>query len=156
MPAGSGEAATKGAGLRDLGVLFDRHLLAGASIPMLSYTGSFALYTFVSPILLQVTNVRVGTAGLCLARLRSWRGSRQCAGRPYDRQQGMDRGSVILLVGIVLSLLLIAFAFNQPAAMIGLVALLGFTVWRDPAAPVAHQMLAECHRPQAMWMWLRA
>lgn len=136
MPAGSGEAATKGAGLRDLGVLFDRRLLAGASIPMLSYTGSFALYTFVSPILLHVTNVSVGTASLTLLAyvLGAAVGNVLC-GRLTD-SQGMDRASVILLVGIVLSLVLIAFVAcrdDRAGSAAGL-----DNLRRYPATPVAY------------------
>jgi predicted MFS family arabinose efflux permease len=151
MPAGSGEAATKGAGLRDLGVLFDRRLLAGASIPMLAYTGSFALYTFVSPILLQVTNVSVGTASLTLLAYGLGAAVGNILGGRLTDDQGMDRASVVLLVGIVLSLVLIAFALNQPAAMIGLVALLGLTTYGAiPPLQSRILMLAKRHQPQAM------
>ncbi|MCX5517838.1 MFS transporter [Kaistia defluvii] len=151
MPAGSGEAATKGTGLRDLGVLVDRRLLAGASIPMLAYTGSFALYTFVSPILLHVTNVSVGTASLTLLAYGLGAAVGNVLGGRLTDGQGMDRASVILLVGIVLSLVLIAFALNQPAAMIGLVALLGLTTYGAiPPLQSRILMLAERHQPQAM------
>ena len=151
MPAGSGEAMTRGAGLRDLGVLFDRRLLAGASIPMLSYTGSFALYTFVSPILLQVTNVSVGTASLTLLAYGLGAAAGNVLGGRLTDRQGMDRASVILLVGIVLSLVLIAFALRQPFAMIGLVALLGLTTYGAiPPLQSRILMLAVRHRPQAM------
>lgn len=151
MPAGSGEAATRGAGLRDLGVLFDRRLLAGASIPMLSYTGSFALYTFVSPILLQVTNVSVETASLTLLAYGLGAAAGNVLGGRLTDRQGMDRASVILLVGIVLSLVLITFALRQPFAMIGLVALLGMTTYGAiPPLQSRILMLAERHRSQAM------
>lgn len=151
MPAGSGEAETKGAGLRDLGVLFDRHLLAGASIPMLSYTGSFALYTFVSPIILQVTKVSVETASLTLLAYGLGAAVGNGLGGRLTDRQGMDRAAVILLVGIVLSLVSIAFALHQPAAMIGLVALLGLTTYGAiPPLQSRILMLAERHQPQAM------
>lgn len=151
MPAGSGEAATKGAGLGDLGVLFDRRLLAGASIPMLSYTGSFALYTFVSPILLQVTSVSVETVSLTLLAYGLGAAVGNVLGGRLTDSQGMDRASVILLVGIVLSLVLIAFSLRQPFAMIGLVGLLGLTTYGAiPPLQSRILMLAERHRPQAM------
>lgn len=151
MPIGSGETATKGADLRDLGVLFDRRLLAGASIPMLSYTGSFALYTFVSPILLQVTNVSVATASLTLLAYGLGAALGNVLGGQLTDSQGMDRASVVLLVGIVLSLVLIAFALHQPFAMIGLVALLGLTTYGAiPPLQSRILMLAKRHRPQAM------
>lgn len=73
-------------------------------------------------------------------------------GRLTDRQ-GIDRASAILLVGIVLTLVLIAFALGQPFAMVGLVALLGLTTY---GAIPPHQsrilLLAARHRPQAMYV----
>src|SRR6266702_1695446 len=68
MPAGAGDLDTAGAGWRQLPVLFDRRLLAGASLPLLSYTGSFALYTFITPLLLQVTHADIrGASAILLA-----------------------------------------------------------------------------------------
>jgi DHA1 family inner membrane transport protein len=151
MPAGSGEATTKGGGLRDLGVLFDRRLLAGASIPMFSFTGAFALYTFISPTLLQVTNVSVGTASLTLLAYGLGAAAGNLMGGRLTDGQGMDRAAVIMLAGIVLSLVLIAFSLQQPAAMIGLVALLGLTTYGAiPPLQSRILMLAQRHRPQAL------
>lgn len=71
-------------------------------------------------------------------------------GRLTD-SQGMNRASIILLVGFVLSLLLIAFALRQPFAMIGLVALLGAATYGAiPPLQSRILMLAERHQPQAM------
>jgi DHA1 family inner membrane transport protein len=151
MSAKAGEAATKGAGWRDLGVLFDRRLLAGASIPMLSYTGSFALYTYVSPILLDVTRVSIETASLTLLAYGLGAALGNVLGGKLTDSQGMDRASLILLVGVVVSLGLIAFAFHASAAMIGLLALLGLTTYGAiPPLQSRILMLAQRHQPQAM------
>ena len=151
MPVGSGETTTKGAGWRDLGVLFDRKLLAGASIPMLSYTGSFALYAFISPILLQITGVSVEITSLTLLAYGFGAALGNVMGGRLTDSQGMDRASVILLFGIVLSLGLIAFSLHQYVAMILLVALLGFTTYGAiPPLQSRLLMLAERHWPQTM------
>lgn len=151
MSAQAGEAATKGAGWRDLGVLFDRRLLAGASIPMLSYTGSFALYTYVSPILLDVTRVSVETASLTLLAYGLGAALGNVLGGKLTDSQGMDRASLILLAGVVVSLGLISFAFHASVAMIGLVALLGLTTYGAiPPLQSRILMLAQRHQPQAM------
>lgn len=151
MPTGPGEAATKSAGLRDLGVLLDRRLLAGASIPMLSYTGSFAFYTFVSPMLLQVTQVSVETASVALFAYGVGAAFGNILGGRLTDRQGMDRASVIPLVGIVLSLVMMAFALHNPVAMIGLVALLGLSTYGAiPPLQSRILMLAGRYQSQAM------
>ncbi|OCX71587.1 MFS transporter [Acidithiobacillus thiooxidans] len=151
MPAGSGETTMRGAGWRDLGVLFDRKLLAGASIPMLSYTGSFALYVFISPILLQITGVSVEIVSLTLLAYGFGAALGNVMGGQLTDSQGMDRASAILLFGIMLSLGLIAFSQHQYVAMIWLVALLGFTTYGAiPPLQSRLLMLAERHRPQTM------
>ncbi|MBB6489175.1 MFS transporter [Rhizobium lusitanum] len=151
MPAGSGAGTAKGAGLRDLAVLFDRRLLAGASIPMLAYTGSFAFYTFVSPILLQVTHLSIGAASATLFAFGLGAAVGNVLGGRLTDRLGMDRASVILLAGIVLALALTAFALRQPAAMVGLVALVGLTTYGAiPPLQSRILMLAERHRSQAM------
>jgi len=151
MPAASGAAATKGAGWRDLGVLFDRRLLAGASIPMLSYTGSFALYTYVSPILLDVTGVTVETASVTLLAYGLGAAVGNVLGGKLTDNQGMDRASLILLGGIALSLGLITLSLHVSAAIICLVALLGLTTYGAiPPLQSRILMLAQRHQPQAM------
>lgn len=151
MPVGSGEVTIRGSGWRDLGVLFDRKMLAGASIPMLSYTGSFALYSFVSPILLQIAGASVEIISLTLLAYGFGAALGNVLGGRLTDSQGMDRASVILLFGIMLSFGLIAFSLHQSATMIGLVALLGLTTYGViPPLQSRLLMLAERHRPQTM------
>ncbi|MEY2334474.1 MFS transporter [Acidithiobacillus ferrianus] len=151
MPVGSGEATTRGSGWRDLDILFDRKMLAGASIPMLSYAGSFAFYSFVSPTLLQIAGASVEIISLTLLAYGFGAALGNVLGGRLTDSQGMDRASVILLFGIMLSLGLIAFSLHQSATMIGLVALLGFTTYGViPPLQSRLLMLAERHRPQTM------
>ena len=150
MPRGAGEAETRGADWRDLGALLDARLLAGASIPMLSYTGSFAFYTFVSPILLRETGVSAGTASLALLAYGLGAALGNVSGGRLTDGQGMDRASVILLAGILLSLAAMPLALHGPAAMVGLIALLGLTTYGAiPPLQTRILMLARRHRPQA-------
>lgn len=151
MPAGSGEPATKGARLRDTGVLLDCRLLAGASVPVLSYTGSFALYTFISPMLLKVTQVSIETASGALFAYGVGAALGNILGGRLTDRQGMDRASVIQLVGIALSLIMMVFALHQPVAMIGLVTLLGLSTYGAiPPLQSRILMLAGRYQPQAM------
>ncbi len=43
--------------MQNIGMLFNRKLLAGALVTVLAYAGSFTAYTFIAPILTQVTGV---------------------------------------------------------------------------------------------------
>lgn len=117
---------------------------------MLSYTGSFARYTFVSAILLQVTHVGVETASLTLLAYGLGAAVGNVVGGRLTDSQGMDRASVILLVGVVLlSLSPITFALNRPPVMIGLVALLGLTTYGAiPPLQSRILMLAQSYQPR--------
>ena len=50
--------------MQNIGMLFNRKLLAGALVTVLAYAGSFTAYTFIAPILTQVTGVTGATVSL--------------------------------------------------------------------------------------------
>ncbi|MDC9597519.1 MFS transporter [Xenorhabdus anantnagensis] len=152
MPKDAGEQAMKvSASWRHLIILFDRRLLAGASVPMFSYTASFALYTFITPILLTITGVSVETAsGVLLAYGIGAAVGTVWGGRLTDRQ-GMDLASLILLVGIAVVLAAMSFSLTNSVLMIGLTALLGLATYGAiPPLQSRILMLAERHTPYAM------
>ncbi|WP_340616195.1 MFS transporter [Xenorhabdus entomophaga] len=152
MPKDAGEPIMKvSASWRHLIILFDRRLLAGASVPMLSYTASFALYTFITPILLTITGVSVETAsGVLLAYGIGAAVGTVWGGRLTDRQ-GMDFASLILLIGIAVVLVAMSFSLTNSVLMIGLVALLGLATYGAiPPLQSRILMLAERHTPYAM------
>lgn len=151
MPAGSGDIASDGPGWRQLPVLFDRRLLAGASLPLLSYTGSFALYTFITPLLLQVTHTDIrGASAILLAYGIGAAISNVVGGRMTDRI-GMDRASLWLLAGIAAVLALIGLAQDSFTLMVILVMALGLTTY-GAIPPLQSRILglARRHRPQAL------
>lgn len=151
MPAGSGDIASDGPGWRQLPVLFDWRLLAGASLPLLSYTGSFALYTFITPLLLQVTQIDIrGVSATLLAYGIGAAIGNIVGGRMTDRI-GMDRASLWLLAGIVAVLALIGLAQGRFAFMVVLVMALGLTTY-GAIPPLQSRILglARRHRPQAL------
>ncbi|MDE9445079.1 MFS transporter [Xenorhabdus bovienii] len=152
MPKDAGEQTVKtSASWRHLTILFDRRLLAGASVPMLSYTASFALYTFITPILLSITGVSVETAsGVLLAYGIGAAVGTVWGGRLTDRQ-GMDLASLILLVGIAVVLAAMSFSLTHSLLMIGLTALLGLATYGAiPPLQSRILMLAKRHTPYAM------
>ncbi|PHM74949.1 MFS transporter [Xenorhabdus kozodoii] len=152
MPKDSGERAMKvAASWRHLIILFDRRLLAGASVPMFAYTASFALYTFITPILLTITGVSVETAsGVLLAYGIGAAIGTVWGGRLTDRK-GMDIASLVLLVGIAVVLAAMTFSLTNSVLMIGLTALLGLATYGAiPPLQSRILMLAKRHTPYAM------
>jgi predicted MFS family arabinose efflux permease len=102
-------------------------------------------------MLLQVTQVSVETASVALFAYGVGAAFGNILGGRLTDSQGMDRASVIQLVGIVLSLVMMAFALHQPVAMIGLVALLGLSTYGAiPPLQSRILMLAGRYQPQAM------
>ncbi|MBP2845595.1 MFS transporter [Dickeya oryzae] len=151
MPAGAGDLDNAGAGWRQLPVLFDRRLLAGASLPLLSYTGSFALYTFITPLLLQVTLTDIrGASAMLLAYGIGAAVGNVVGGRMTDRM-GMDRASLWLLVGIAAVLALIGIGQANFPLMVALIMALGLTTY-GAIPPLQSRILALAHRhrPQAL------
>ncbi|MGQ5369812.1 MFS transporter [Xanthomonas arboricola pv. corylina] len=151
MPAGVGDIASSGPGWRQLPVLFDRRLLAGACLPLLSYTGAFALYTFITPLLLQVTHTDIrGASGILLAYGIGAAIGNVVGGRMTDRI-GMDRASLWLLAGIAGVLALIGVGQGNFLLMVVLVMALGLTTY-GAIPPLQSRILglARRHRPQAL------
>ncbi|MEC5318719.1 MFS transporter [Brenneria populi subsp. brevivirga] len=148
MPAGAGDSG--GGGWRQLSVLFDRRLLAGASLPLLSYTGSFAVYTFIAPLLLQVTHADIrGVSAILLAYGIGAAIGNIAGGRMTDRI-GMDRAALWLLAGIAAVLALIGLAQGSFPLMAALVLGLGLTTYGAiPPLQARILGLARRHRPQA-------
>ncbi|MEE4465313.1 MFS transporter, partial [Azotobacter chroococcum] len=146
-----GDLASSGPGWRHLPVLFDRRLLAGASLPLLAYTGSFALYTFVTPLLLQVTHADIrGASAMLLAYGIGAAIGNLVGGRMTDRM-GMDRASLWLLAGIAAVLALIGLGQAHFPVMVVLVMALGLTTY-GAIPPLQSRILglAHRHRPQAL------
>ena len=151
MPAGSGDLATEGPGWHQLSVVLDRRLLAGACLPLLSYAGSFTLYTYITPLLLSVTHtdIRHGSSILLAYGLGAAVGN-IVGGRMTDRI-GMDRASFCLLTGIAAVLALIGLAQERFELMAILVMALGLCTY-GAIPPLQSRILglARRHRPKAL------
>ncbi|XBS68132.1 MFS transporter [Acerihabitans sp. KWT182] len=151
MPAGAGFLANNAPGWRQLPVLLDRRLLAGACLPLLSYTGSFTLYTFVTPLLLQVTHTGIRGAGTVLLAYGVGAAIGNVVGGKLTDRMGMDRASLWLLAGIALILMLIGLGQTYYPAMAMLIMALGLTTY-GAIPPLQSRILALArrHRPQAL------
>ncbi|WP_412059133.1 MFS transporter [Bartonella sp. DGB2] len=118
---------------------------------MLSFAGSFALYTFISPILINITNLSVAMAsGLLLCYGVGAAVGNIAAGRLID-QRGMDQISVLMVSGVSLTLLLSAFFLSSPVAMGLVIGILGFATYGAiPPLQSRMLMLAQRYVPDAI------
>ncbi|WP_339544222.1 MFS transporter [Pseudomonas sp. RA_35y_Pfl2_P32] len=150
MPAVRDDASTQANAMDGIKVIFNSYLLAGAGITVLAYAGSFALYTYISPILLQETRVSEGTASLLMlgygvmAAIGNFWG-----GRLTDRK-GADFAVMTVLAGLLVVLLAIWLSTSSLSLMTLLTGALGaLTYAAVPALQARVLGLSHLHAPQA-------
>ncbi|QIH08859.1 MULTISPECIES: MFS transporter [unclassified Pseudomonas] len=125
-------------------------LLTAALVTVLGYAGSFSAYTYIAPLLTEVTQISSTTVGLfmlaygVLAAVGNWLGGRLTDGL------GVNRASAIVLAGIAACTLGMWGLATFAGAMFVLVALLGlFTYAAVPALQARLIGVAERHAPHA-------
>jgi len=149
--AKDGGDASAGAALHGLRAILNPKLLGGTLVTVMAYAGSFAAYTYIAPLLVQVTSISMSTVSIfmliygVLAAVGSIMG-----GRMTDRL-GADRASLIIVAGIagvVFGMWLLAYS---PVGMAVLVALLGVLSYAAVPALQARLLIgiAEVHAPRA-------
>ena len=152
MPSGTGDIDHTNTKARShVAVLLNRHLVAGACVPILAYTGSFTLYTYISPLLLTVTHVSAQTASLLVLAygVGAWVGN-LISGRLTDRF-GMDRASMLLLTGMLTAMALMVIFKSMLLPMTVLIFILGLTTI-GVLVPLQTRILnlARRHAPHAL------
>ncbi|MES2149813.1 MAG: MFS transporter [Pseudomonadota bacterium] len=149
--AAKGESDTSaGAALHGLRAILNPKLLGGALVTVLAYGGSFAAYTYIAPLLVQVTAISMGTVSIfmliygVLAAIGNVMG-----GRMADRL-GADRASLIIVAGITVVVLGMWLLVHSPVGMAVLVAMLGVLSYAAVPALQARLIgIAEVHAPRA-------
>ncbi|MGP0015778.1 MFS transporter [Pseudomonas sp.] len=144
---GHGGNASVGLALK---ALFHPALLAAAFVTVLGYAGSFTAYTYIAPLLTEVTHVSSHTVGIFMLVYGVFAAIGNVLGGKLTDRLGVNRASVIMIVGIALSALGM-WVFAQSAAVMGiLVALLGmFTFAAVPALQARLMGVAEQYVPHA-------
>jgi len=144
---GHGGNASVGQALK---ALFHPALLAAAFVTVLGYAGSFTAYTYIAPLLTEVTHVSSHTVGIFMLVYGVFAAIGNVLGGKLTDRLGVNRASVIMIVGIALSALGM-WVFAQSAAVMGiLVALLGmFTFAAVPALQARLMGVAEQYVPHA-------
>jgi predicted MFS family arabinose efflux permease len=139
-----------GAALHGLRALLNPRLLGGALVTVLAYAGSFAAYTYIAPLLIQVTAISMSTVSFfmliygVLAAVGNVMG-----GRMADRL-GADRAGLIIVAGIAGVVFGMWLLVHSPVGMAVLVALLGVLSYAAVPALQARLIgIAEVHAPKA-------
>lgn len=133
-----------------LKAIFHPALLVAAFVTVLGYAGSFTAYTYIAPLLTEVTHVSSHTVGVFMLIYGVFAAIGNLLGGKLTDRLGVNRASVIMIVGIALCALGM-WVFAQSAAVMGiLVALLGmFTFAAVPALQARLMGVAEQYVPHA-------
>lgn len=133
-----------------LKAIFHPTLLVSALVTVLGYAGSFTVYTYIAPLLTNVTQVSATTVGVFMLMYGVLAAIGNVIGGKMTDRLGVNRSSKIVISGIALvSLGMWAFAWSA-LAMGVLVALLGlFTFASVPALQARLIGVAEQHAPHA-------
>ncbi|MBB2168145.1 MFS transporter [Gluconacetobacter aggeris] len=150
MPNGRDGGEAKDA-FHNLAALTDRRLLGATLITVLAYTGSFCLFSYISPLLIKVTGMSATwVSTIMLAYGVAAAIGNIVGGRMTDRL-GSDKAVMIVLVGLAIVLTAIWPAVHSVPAMIVLIAALGALTYAAVPAMQARVIgIAEHHAPKAL------
>ncbi|WP_332120443.1 MFS transporter, partial [Escherichia coli] len=125
-------------------------LLAGALVTVLAYAGSFTAYTFIAPILTQVTGVTGATVSLFMLVYGITAAVGNILGGKLTDSMGVNRANILIISGIVVVVLGMWLLSSSPVSMGILVALLGMVTFAAVPALQARLIgVAEQHAPHA-------
>jgi len=139
-----------GSAAKNIGLLLNRKLLSGALVTVLAYAGSFTAFTFIAPLLTEVTGISGTTIGLFMLIYGITAAAGNILGGKLTDSMGIDRANIVIISGIVVVVLGIWLLSSSPVSMGVLVALLGMLTYAAVPALQARLMdVAERHVPQA-------
>ncbi len=144
---GQDEAGSVGQSLK---AIFHPVLLFAALVTVLGYAGSFTAYTYIAPLLTEVTQVGTATVSIFMLVYGVFAAIGNVVGGKLTDRLGVNQASVAVVAGIAL-IALGMWAFAASAVAMGiLVALLGmFTFAAVPALQARLIGVAGQHAPHA-------
>lgn len=145
MPVKDDRVSPKGNAKDGLKAMFNQRLLAGTGITVLAYTGSFALYTYISPILIQVTGLSEKNSSWLMLAYGVMAAIGNIWGGRLSDKRGADKAVMIILVGLVVVLAAMWPSASHLLPMILLVGLLGALTYAAVPALQA-RVVGFCHR----------
>ena len=133
-----------------LKAMLNSRLLAGAGITVLAYAGSFTLYTYISPILLQITRISESSSSLLMLCYGVMAAMGNLWGGWLTDRKGANFATMSVLVGLTAVLLGIWLSVSTLPLMVLFISLLGaLTYAAVPALQTRVIGLSHIHAPQA-------
>lgn len=149
MPAMSEEQANRGKAIEGLKAMFNPHLLAGAGITVFAYAGSFSLYTYISPLLLQITQVSEKGASIMMLCYGVMAAVGNIFGGKLTDRKGPDDAVMTILFGLTIVLFIIWLSADSFMLMTFLTGLLGaLTYAAVPALQARVIAMSHIYTPQ--------
>ncbi|MFJ7441326.1 MFS transporter [Methylorubrum thiocyanatum] len=137
--------------LVSLRALLDLRLLAAAGVTVLAYTGSFCLFSYIAPLLIDVTGLAPAHVGALMLVYGVAAAIGNVVGGTVTDRVGPDRASMLVLIGLVFVLVAIWLAARSLPPMTLLVAALGALTYAAVPAMQARVIgIAERHAPRAL------
>ena len=141
---------TKKSAMSNLAVLFHGKLLFGALVTVFAYAGSFAAYTYITPLLSEITGVEATSISTFMLVYGVMAAVGNILGGNITDKLGANAASAIVILGIALTCLVMWIGSTSPVVMIVMVALLGlFSYAAVPALQARLIKVAESHSPDA-------
>lgn len=110
---------------KTLALIFHPALLSAALVTVLAYSGSFASYTYITPLLTDVAGVSASSIGLYMLAYGVAAAVGNILGGKLTDRLGERKANYLLINGIILTSAAIALFASHAAVMLVLVALLG-------------------------------
>ncbi len=110
----------------NLHILFNPFLLSAALVTVFAYAGTFTAYTYIAPMLNQITGVAVQHIGIFMLIYGISAAIGNIWGGHLTDRLGEYKANILIISGIILTALLMWFALSSIVAMGVLVASLGF------------------------------
>lgn len=137
--------------LVSLRALLNGKLLGAALITVLAYTGSFCLFSYISPLLIEVTGMAPGHVGVMMLVYGVAAAIGNIVGGRMTDRLGADRAVMLVLIGLAIVLAAIWLSAASVPLMAVLVAVLGALTYAAVPAMQARVIgIAEDHAPRAL------
>jgi MFS transporter, DHA1 family, inner membrane transport protein len=135
----------------NLMALLDRRLLGAALVTVLAYTGSFCLFSYISPLLIRVTGVDAARVSAMMLFYGVAAAIGNVAGGRMTDGLGPDHAVTIAVGALAAVLAAMWFASGSAPAMAVLIAALGALTYAAVPAMQARVIgIAERHAPKAL------
>lgn len=139
------------AALRGLKALIHPRLLAGVLVTVLAYIGSFGVFTYIAPLLLEETGATMSTVSAFMLVYGVMAAIGNIIGGKVTDSMGVNRASLVIVVGIAATAFGMYLLSSSVIAMAILTAMLGLlTFGAVPPLQARLLSLAELHTPESV------